>query len=87
VARFYATAKPSSALVTTEIDGTRQLAAKTAAMRAHATQITVDGPFYALSNQVVQRIMQHECYILLAGERGASAGQHGREDDLFAGLR
>ena len=87
VAKFYATAKPSSALVTTEIDGTRQLAAKTAAMRAHATQITVDGPFYALSNQVVQRIMQHECYILLAGERGASAGQHGREDDLFAGLR
>jgi N-acetyl-1-D-myo-inositol-2-amino-2-deoxy-alpha-D-glucopyranoside deacetylase len=87
VAKFYATAKPGSALVTAEIDGTGQLAAKTAAMRAHATQITVDGPFYALSDQVAQRITAHECYTLLAGQRGAAGGQHGREDDLFAGLR
>jgi N-acetyl-1-D-myo-inositol-2-amino-2-deoxy-alpha-D-glucopyranoside deacetylase len=86
VAKFYATARPSSALVTTVIDGTRYLAAKTAAMRAHATQITVDSPFYALSNKVVQRIMPHEYYILLAGERGAAAGQEGCEDDLFAAV-
>ncbi len=78
VAKFYATAMPGSASVTTEIDGSRYLAAKTAAMRAHATQITVDGSYYALSNQIVQQIMPHEHFTLLAGERG-------REDDLFAG--
>jgi N-acetyl-1-D-myo-inositol-2-amino-2-deoxy-alpha-D-glucopyranoside deacetylase len=86
VAKFYATAAPGSESVTTEIDGTRYLAAKTAAMRAHATQITVDSPCYALSNQVVQRIAEHECYTLLAGERGAAAGLAGHEDDLFSGL-
>jgi N-acetyl-1-D-myo-inositol-2-amino-2-deoxy-alpha-D-glucopyranoside deacetylase len=87
VAKFYATARPGSALVTTEIDGTGYLAAKTAAMRAHATQITVASPFYALSNKVVQRITAAECYTLLAGERGAPSGPQGHEDDLFAGLR
>jgi N-acetyl-1-D-myo-inositol-2-amino-2-deoxy-alpha-D-glucopyranoside deacetylase len=86
VAKFYATAAPGAGSVTTEIDGTRYLAAKTAAMRGHATQITVDSPCYALSNRVVQRIAEHECYTLLAGRRGAVAGPAGREDDLFSGL-
>ena len=36
--------------VTTEIDGTAYLAAKTAAMRAHATQIVVDSGRFALSS-------------------------------------
>ncbi len=36
--------------VTTEIDATGYLDAKLAAMRAHQTQITVDGEFFALSN-------------------------------------
>jgi N-acetyl-1-D-myo-inositol-2-amino-2-deoxy-alpha-D-glucopyranoside deacetylase len=86
VAKFYATAAPGAESVTTEIDGTRYLAAKTAAMRAHATQITVDSPCYALSNQVVERIAEHECYTLLAGQRGPAAGPAGHEDDLFSGL-
>ena len=86
VAKFYATAAPGSGSVTTEIDGTRYLAAKTAAMRAHATQITVDSPCYALSNRVVERIVERECYTLLAGQRGAAAGPAGREDDHLSGL-
>ena len=72
--------------VTTEIDGTGQLAAKTAALRAHATQIAVEGPFFALSDLVGQRISAVEHYTLLAGPRGPGAGPHGREQDLFAGL-
>jgi len=72
--------------VTTEIDGTGCLAAKIAALRSHATQIAVDGPFFALSDLVGQRIDGHEYYTLLAGPRGPGAGQHGREQDLFAGL-
>lgn len=73
--------------VTTEIDGTAYLGAKTTAMRAHATQIAVRGPFFALSDHVGQRIMGREYFTLLAGERGAAAGRSGREDDLFAGVR
>jgi N-acetyl-1-D-myo-inositol-2-amino-2-deoxy-alpha-D-glucopyranoside deacetylase len=71
--------------VTTEIDGSAYLGAKTAAMRAHATQITVREPFFALSNWVGQRILAREYYTLLAGPRGPS-GPGGRETDLFAGL-
>ncbi len=70
--------------MTTEIDGTRYLAAKAAAMRAHATQITVHEPFFALSNGVGQRILGREYYTLLAGPP-AEPDPAGRESDLFAG--
>lgn len=72
--------------VTTQIDASDHLEAKLAAMRAHATQIAVDSPFYALSDKVGQRAFGVEYYTLLAGPRGAAAGPHGREADLFAGL-
>jgi N-acetyl-1-D-myo-inositol-2-amino-2-deoxy-alpha-D-glucopyranoside deacetylase len=72
--------------VTTEIDGTGHLTAKIAALRSHATQIAVDGPFFALSDMVGQRMDGHEYYTLLAGPCGPGAGPHGREQDLFAGL-
>ena len=71
--------------VSTGIDGSAYLGAKTAAMRAHATQITVREPFFALSNWVGQRILAREYYTLVAGPRGP-AGPDGRETDLFGGL-
>ena len=71
--------------VTTEIDGTAQLPAKVAAMRAHATQIAVAQPFYALSNGLGERILGTEYFTLLSGETGPAA-HAGREADLFAGL-
>ena len=73
--------------VTTEIDARDYLDAKLAAMRAHASQIAVDSPFFALSDGVGQRAFGREYYTLLAGPRGAGSGGHGRESDLFAGLR
>jgi len=74
--------------VSTEIDGSEYLGVKTAAMRAHATQITVREPFFALSNWVGQRILAHEYYTLVAGPRGPAGpdSPDGRETDLFAGL-
>jgi N-acetyl-1-D-myo-inositol-2-amino-2-deoxy-alpha-D-glucopyranoside deacetylase len=79
VAKLYATARPDSAQVTTEIDARRYLPAKRAAMRAHATQITLlDDDSFALSNNVRQVLLGREYYTLLAG-------QPGRERDLFAG--
>jgi len=73
-------------LVTTEIDATAYLDAKLAAMRAHATQISVDSPFFALSDKVGRRALGLEYYTLLAGPRGPGQGRHGWEGDLFAGL-
>jgi N-acetyl-1-D-myo-inositol-2-amino-2-deoxy-alpha-D-glucopyranoside deacetylase len=56
-------------------------------MRAHPTQILVDGPFFALSNKIGQEVLAVEYYRLVKGERGpAGPGEHGWEDDLFAGL-
>jgi N-acetyl-1-D-myo-inositol-2-amino-2-deoxy-alpha-D-glucopyranoside deacetylase len=70
--------------VSTEIDGTEYLDAKRAAMRAHETQITVDGDFFALSNELGQRILGREYYTRLAGPQGPPAGEGRYERDLFA---
>ncbi len=72
--------------VTTAVDASEQLEAKVAAMRAHKTQIAVDGPFFALSNNIGQRAFGIEHYTLAKGERGPGSGPHGWEDDLFAGV-
>ncbi|MDJ0385438.1 N-acetyl-1-D-myo-inositol-2-amino-2-deoxy-alpha-D-glucopyranoside deacetylase [Streptomyces sp. G-G2] len=66
------------------LDGEPYAAAKAAAMRAHATQIAVDGPFFALSNDLAQPLFAREYYELVSGRSGAPAGQ--RERDLFAGV-
>jgi N-acetyl-1-D-myo-inositol-2-amino-2-deoxy-alpha-D-glucopyranoside deacetylase len=68
--------------VTTEIDARDHLPAKVAAMRAHATQIAVDGPFFALSDNVGQQAMGREYYVLARGDR---EHQESRESDLFGG--
>ena len=47
---------------------------KAAAMRAHATQIAVDGPFFALSNDLGQPLFATEYYQLVQGEPGRTAG-------------
>ncbi len=72
--------------ITAQIDATEHLDAKQAAMRAHATQITVDGPFFALSNNLGMRAFGREHYTLARGERGPGDGPNGWETDLFAGL-
>ncbi|MGP3982616.1 N-acetyl-1-D-myo-inositol-2-amino-2-deoxy-alpha-D-glucopyranoside deacetylase [Streptomyces sp. KR80] len=68
--------------VTARIDGRPYAAAKTAAMRAHATQIAVDGAFFALSNDLGQPLLVEEHYRLVIGKPGADLP----ETDLFAGL-
>ncbi|WP_244224069.1 N-acetyl-1-D-myo-inositol-2-amino-2-deoxy-alpha-D-glucopyranoside deacetylase [Streptomyces tirandamycinicus] len=70
--------------VTAEIDGARHAERKAAAMRAHATQIAVDGPFFALSNDLGQPLFTTEYYQLVRGTPGAPEGE--RERDLFAGV-
>jgi N-acetyl-1-D-myo-inositol-2-amino-2-deoxy-alpha-D-glucopyranoside deacetylase len=73
-------------LVTTMVDARERLDAKLAAMRAHATQISVDGPFFALSDNVGQQAMGIEYFRLARGQLGPGSDDSGRETDLFAGL-
>jgi N-acetyl-1-D-myo-inositol-2-amino-2-deoxy-alpha-D-glucopyranoside deacetylase len=70
--------------VTTEIDAAKYLDAKRAAMRAHETQITVDGDYFALSNDLGARILGFEYYTQLAGPQAARDPQDRYERDLFA---
>ncbi|MER7753498.1 N-acetyl-1-D-myo-inositol-2-amino-2-deoxy-alpha-D-glucopyranoside deacetylase [Kitasatospora sp. NPDC097643] len=70
------------ALVTTVLDGAGYAGRKAAAMAAHATQITVDGAFFALSNDLGQPLIATEYYQLVRGQ----AGPDRPETDLFAGL-
>lgn len=53
--------------VTTVVDASAHVAAKTAALRAHATQVVVQGDRYALSNGVSRRITGVEHYRVVRG--------------------
>jgi N-acetyl-1-D-myo-inositol-2-amino-2-deoxy-alpha-D-glucopyranoside deacetylase len=83
--------------VTTEIDARAHVEAKLAAMRAHATQISVKAPWFALSNNIGQEVLGVEHFILRAGvpgppgegapyESGGLGEPYDRENDLFAGV-
>lgn len=67
------------------VDGDAYADAKMDAMKAHATQITVDGPFFALSNNQGSQVWGQEYFRLVKGVRGP-VGDSGFEEDLFAGL-
>jgi len=58
---------------------------KLAALRAHATQVATDGPFFALSNNVGNQVWGTEFFRLAKGTPGP-VGEDGLETDLFAGL-
>jgi N-acetyl-1-D-myo-inositol-2-amino-2-deoxy-alpha-D-glucopyranoside deacetylase len=74
-------------VITAAIDARAHAGHKDAALRSYPTQITVDGPFFALSNNLGQEVLGIEHYRLVRGERGpAGDGPQGWEDDLFAGL-
>ncbi|MFI9270545.1 N-acetyl-1-D-myo-inositol-2-amino-2-deoxy-alpha-D-glucopyranoside deacetylase [Kitasatospora sp. NPDC052896] len=69
-------------VITTVLDNGRYADRKAAAMRAHATQITVSGEFFALSNGLGQPLLATEYYQLVHGEPGPGRP----ESDLFAGI-
>ena len=73
------------ALVTTAIEAGSWLDRKMSALRAHGTQVTVDGGFFALADNVGAEAFGTEYYRLAAGQLGPVADD-GRERDLFAGI-
>ena len=72
--------------VTTVIDASAHVDAKKAAMRAHATQMSVAGDFFAVSNQLGLEISGVEHYRLARGVLAGDLDAAGHETDLFAGV-
>jgi|UniRef100_UPI00404A41CD N-acetyl-1-D-myo-inositol-2-amino-2-deoxy-alpha-D-glucopyranoside deacetylase len=68
------------------VDGNAYVEKKMNAMKAHSTQIAVDGPFFALSNNVGLQVWGNEYYTLVKGEKSAPLNEKGYETDLFAGI-
>lgn len=68
------------------IDGGAYVDAKMAAMKAHETQISLDGPFFALSNNLGLQIWGDEYYTLVKGIKSAPFDSYGRETDLTSGI-
>jgi len=67
------------------IDGSAYIEQKMAALRAYPTQITVDGPFFALSNNEGNLMWGVEFFRIAKGETG-ELGADGLESDLFSGI-
>ncbi len=73
------------ALVTTQVEAAEQLERKMSALRAHGTQVSVDGGFFALADNVGSEAFGTEYYRLARGALAPEPGAE-RETDLFAGL-
>ena len=73
------------ALVTTQIEAQDYLDRKMSALRAHGTQVSVDGGFFALADNVGSQAFGTEYYRLARGIAAPEPGS-AREADLFAGL-
>ncbi len=71
--------------LTTVVDATDHVDRKMGALGAHATQITLDGPFFAMSNNLGDAVWGLEFFRLVKGTVGP-VGDDGLEADLFAGL-
>lgn len=72
--------------ITCEIDASGHLEQKMDALRSYPTQITVDGPFFALSNNKGAQGFGHEQFTLVKGVAGPVDPATGWENDLFAGI-
>lgn len=72
--------------VTTAIDGGEFADQKMRALRAHATQISTEEGFFALSNNLGAQVLGTEYYRLVAGVPAEPFDEFGRETDLFSGI-
>ncbi|HEX4191015.1 MAG TPA: N-acetyl-1-D-myo-inositol-2-amino-2-deoxy-alpha-D-glucopyranoside deacetylase [Marmoricola sp.] len=68
------------------VDGTDYYDAKMAALRAHATQITADSPFFVMSEGSENDFWGKEFFRIAKGARSAPFDGDGLESDLFNGL-
>jgi mycothiol conjugate amidase Mca len=74
------------AQITTALDVSAYMQRKRAALLEHRTQIAIDGPFFAMPEDIGRQWFGVEYFTLLQS-RVALPDHEGYEDDLFAGLR
>ena len=75
--------------VSAVIHAPNQVDKKMAAMKAHATQISLDGPFFALSNNLGVQVFGDEYYTLVKEGKPVTTeltNTDNLERDLFAGI-
>lgn len=72
-------------MLSAAVDGNPYVEKKMAALKAHATQIAVDGPFFALSNNIGNEVWGTEFFRIAKGPRGP-LDENGLETDLFGGI-
>jgi N-acetyl-1-D-myo-inositol-2-amino-2-deoxy-alpha-D-glucopyranoside deacetylase len=72
--------------LTAAVDGTDYYDAKMAALRAHATQITADSPFFAMSEGSENDFWGQEFYRIAKGAKAGPYDENGLETDLFNGV-
>ena len=68
------------------VDAGAYYAQKMAALKAHATQITDDSPFFALRDGEDNSFWGQEFYRIAKGVKAGPFDEHGLETDLFNGL-
>ncbi|RNL62626.1 N-acetyl-1-D-myo-inositol-2-amino-2-deoxy-alpha-D-glucopyranoside deacetylase [Nocardioides marmoriginsengisoli] len=68
------------------VDGNKYYEQKMAALKAHATQITTDGPFFALSNNQGSEVWGNEFFRIAKGSKAGPFNEFGLETDLFNGV-
>ena len=71
--------------ISAAVDAQEHVEKKMDALRAYPTQITTDGPFFALSNNVGSAAWGIEYFVIAKGTRG-DLDENGRETDLFSGI-
>jgi N-acetyl-1-D-myo-inositol-2-amino-2-deoxy-alpha-D-glucopyranoside deacetylase len=67
------------------VDGNAFLEQKMEAFRSYPTQVALDGPFFALSNNKGNEMWGDEYFRIVKGERG-QLNSDGLETDLFSGV-
>ena len=73
-------------LVTTSVSSPAMLYSKLDELREHANQVTLDGGFFALADNVGAEAFATEYFRLVRGRPTGPFDEAGRETDLFAGI-
>jgi N-acetyl-1-D-myo-inositol-2-amino-2-deoxy-alpha-D-glucopyranoside deacetylase len=74
----------ADSVVTSKFDGEAFLPQKLAALKAHKTQLIINGDLFKFSKRLSMRITGTEYYIRVKGDAGGPYDKNGREIDLFA---
>ena len=73
--------------VTSKFDGEAFLPVKLLALKAHKTQLVIEGDSFKFSKRLATRVNGTEFYTRVKGEAVGPYDEHGRELDLFAGIK